>query len=287
MAEEEKTLILFNDRFVEREEVVIDLEDRGYQFGDGVYEVVKIYNGKPFQLAEHMKRLERSLNEIRLPLPYDIAQLKEKVEELLQRDPVNDGIVYLQVTRGAAKRVHAFPAETKSVITAYTRETPRPVQNLKVGIGAHLTNDIRWLRCDIKSLNLLGNVLAKQEALDNDCGEAIFHRGDMVTEGSSSNVFVKKDGSWYTHPATNLILNGITRQLVIKLMKNLNMPVKEEAVKIADLLNADEVIVTSTTQEVMPVVSVDGEPIGSGDVGEWTKKLQEAFEERISQVAEV
>jgi len=280
-------LILFNDRFVEREEVVIDIEDRGYQFGDGVYEVIRIYNGKPFQLDEHMQRLERSLNEIRLPLPYDMGHFIDNIKELIKRDPVHDGIVYLQVTRGNALRSHAFPTETNSVITAYTRETPRPKDSLKEGISAHLTNDIRWLRCDIKSLNLLGNVMAKQEALDNHCGEAIFHRGDLVTEGSSSNVFIKKEGVWYTHPATNLILNGITRQFVMKLMASLNMPVKEEALKISDLLNADEVIVTSTTQEVMPVISVDGEPIGTGDVGEWTQKLQAAFEEHISQSAGV
>lgn len=280
-------MILFNDRFIKRDEAVIDIEDRGYQFGDGVYEVVRIYNGKPFQLDEHMERLERSLKEIRLPLPYEINELTENIKELIQRDPVGDGIVYLQVTRGKALRTHGFPSETNSVITAYTREMPRPVDHLNSGISAHLTADIRWLRCDIKSLNLLGNVLAKQEALENDCSEAIFHRGDTLTEGSSSNVFVKKDGAWYSHPATNLILNGITRRFVIELMASLNMPVHEQAVKLSDLLNADEVIVTSTTQEVMPVVSIDGEPIGDGDVGEWTKKLQGAFVERIQQIARV
>jgi D-alanine transaminase len=280
-------MILLNDRFIERDEAIIDIEDRGYQFGDGVYEVVRIYNGKPFQLDEHMERLERSLNEIRLPLPYDIALLSDYIKELIQKEPVKDGIVYLQVTRGQAIRSHGFPKETNSVITAYTREMPRPVQKLKDGISAHLTDDIRWLRCDIKSLNLLGNVLAKQEALDNDCGEAIFHRGDKVTEGSSSNVFIKKGEEWYTHPATNLILNGITRRFVLELMASLDMPVIEQTFNLADLLNADEVIVTSTTQEVMPVVTVDGEPIANGEVGEWTRKLQAAFEEHIRQIAKV
>ena len=280
-------MILFNDRLIEREEAAVDIEDRGYQFGDGVYEVIRIYNGRWFLFEEHMERLERSLNEIRLTLPYDIDQFNSYLHELLKKAPVSDGIIYLQVTRGKALRSHAFPAETNSVVTAYTRETPRPLSDLHAGIKAHLTNDIRWLRCDIKSLNLLGNVLAKQEALENQCGEAIFHRGDTVTEGSSSNVFIKKDDTWYTHPATNLILNGITRQFLFQLMASLKMPVKEEAFKISDLLNADEVIVTSTTQEVMPVISVDGEPIGTGSVGEWTKKLQQAFEDKIQQLAEV
>jgi D-alanine transaminase len=276
------TLILWNERIVKREEVQIDIEDRGYQFGDGVYEVIRVYHGKPFQLDEHLERLERSLNEIRLALPYPMEDFKHLLQQLLDKDPVTDGIIYLQVTRGNALRSHAFPSEAKSVVTAYTREMPRPTKSLAEGIGAHLTNDIRWLRCDIKSLNLLGNVLAKQEALDNDCGEALFHRGDIVTEGSSSNVFIKKDGAWLTHPANHLILNGITRRFVMRLMADLEMPVKEEAFKIADLLNADEVIITSTTQEVMPVVSIDGEPVGNGEVGEWTRSLQNAFERHIS-----
>jgi D-alanine transaminase len=278
-------MILVNDRFVERTEATVDIEDRGYQFGDGVYEVIRVYGGAPFLLDEHMARLARSLREIRLEPPYGIDELTDKIRRLITLNALGDGIVYLQITRGVSPRTHGFPKNAHSVLTAYTQTLDRPLQALQEGIRAHLTEDIRWLRCDIKSLNLLGSVLAKQEALDKGCAEAILHRGKTVTEGSASNVFALIGGVWFTHPANHLILDGITRRSVLRIMQELDMPAKEEAVTVEQLLAAEELIVTSTTQEVMPVVAVDGRPIGDGSVGPWTRRLQEAFEAAIRETA--
>ncbi len=204
--------ILYNDEIMVRDNVV-EIEDRGYQFGDGVYEVIGVYDGEPLLMDEHMKRLERSAREIRLTLPTEVGQLKEKLQQLVQANGLEEGIIYLQVSRGVSPRWHEFPSKsTKAVTVAYTREEERETALEDNGGTAILAEDIRWLRCDIKTLNLLPNVLAKQNAVENNAIEAILHRGDTVTEASASNVFIVKDGELYTHPADNYILNGITRQ---------------------------------------------------------------------------
>lgn len=270
-------MFLLNNIFLSRSSVLIDPEDRGYQFGDGIYEVIRIYNGKMFLADGHYKRLERSAHEIFLKLPYSIQTLNGYLEKLIKDNNVVDGIVYLQVTRGVAPRTHAFPPETEPVLTAYTKLLSRPINEIEHGIKALLTEDIRWLRCDIKSLNLLGNVLAKEKATKQNYGEAILHRGDVVTEGSSTNVFAVKNGKLYTHPTTHLILPGITRQKVIELALDRHIPVIEETMKVSELLAMDEVFITSTTMEVTPVVQIDDHLIADGKPGELTRKLQEAF----------
>ncbi|WP_425451966.1 D-amino-acid transaminase [Bacillus taeanensis] len=275
-------MILFQDQIIEREEVLIDLEDRGYQFGDGIYEVIRIYDGKPFTLREHLNRLERSADEIQLPLPFTLDEIAQHIITLIQRNSLHNGQVYLQITRGAALRNHSFPNEVNPVLTAYTKEIDRPFEKQLTGIKAILTEDIRWLRCDIKSLNLLGNVLGKQKAVDSGVDEAIFHRGELVTEGSSTNVFIIKNGVLQTHPPTNLILSGITRNVVLKLASELGIEVKEEAFTIHDLKEAEEVFVTSTTQEVMPIIEVNSTAIQKGTPGEITKKIQAAFSAEIT-----
>ncbi|HET7615542.1 MAG TPA: D-amino-acid transaminase [Bacillales bacterium] len=274
-------MILFQNRFIERDDAVVDIEDRGYQFGDGVYEVVRVYGGQFYLLDEHMSRLERSTSEIRVEMPMTTKALKQNLLDLVQKNGLKDGIVYLQLTRGASVRTHHFPEQSEAVLTAYTREMPRPVGQMENGVRTILTEDVRWLRCDIKSLNLLGNVLAKQEAKERGATEAVFHRGDTVTEGSSSNVLIVKDGVVLTHPANRLILNGITKNKVFQLADQEGVAVKEKEFSVETLLTADEVFITSTTSEITPVVQIDETRIGDGAPGAVTLKLQKAFGQSI------
>ncbi|MDA8353135.1 MAG: D-amino-acid transaminase [Firmicutes bacterium] len=273
--------ILFDETFTPRDQAKVDIEDRGYQFGDGIYEVIRVYGGKMFCLEPHLQRLQRSTSEIRLQLPYSLERLKQLLQELVQNNHLTDGNVYLQVSRGTAPRNHKFPENTRPMVVAYTMEAPRPVKMLDEGIHTITDPDIRWLRCDIKSLNLLGAVMSKQKAADRGCEEAILHRDGRVTEGSSTNVFLVKDGTLITHPADHLILHGITRQVVLELAAELNWPVEERAASIEELFRADEVFITSTTTEVTPVISIDGRTVSDGKPGPMTRRLQKAFAERI------
>ncbi|GGE10060.1 D-alanine aminotransferase [Marinithermofilum abyssi] len=274
-------MILWHDTLIARERAQVDIEDRGYQFGDGIYEVIRVYGGKIFCLSEHLDRFERSAREIKLDLPYSLERLGSLLEDLVRQNQLTDGTVYLQASRGAAPRNHPFPEKAVPVIVAYTKEAPRPMSYLQDGIHTITQEDIRWLRCDIKSLNLLGAVLAKQAAVERGCQESILHRDGRVTEGSSTNVFIVKDGELRTHPANNLILHGITRAVVLELAQELAIPVKETPFFVEELFRADEIFVTSTTMEIAPVVSIDGRKTGSGHPGPVTRRLQEAFEKRI------
>lgn len=273
---------LWNDQIVKNEEVLVDKEDRGYQFGDGVYEVVKVYNGELFTATEHIDRFFDSAEKIRITIPYTKDKLHQLLHQLVEANNIDTGHVYFQITRGAGPRNHIFPGDdVKPVITGNAKENPRPLENFEKGVKATCVEDIRWLRCDIKSLNLLGAVLAKQEAYEKGCYEAILHRDEIITEGSSSNIYGVKEGVLFTHPANNLILNGITRQVIIKCAAEIGLTVNEQAMTKEQLLAMDEVIVSSTTSEVTPVIEIDGTVIGNGTPGEWTRKLQAQFETKI------
>lgn len=206
--------VIVGGEIVDREIATVDIEDRGYQFGDGVYEVIRVYNGKMFTAKEHLNRLQESAEKISIQIPYQPSELEEMLKGLIEKNGLANGIIYMQFTRGTSPRNHAFPHNVAPTFVAYTRKVDRPVSSMQEGIKAIFIEDIRWLRCDIKSLNLLGNLLAKQKAVEAGCFEAIQHRGNIVTEGSSSNVAIVKNGTVITHPANNLILNGITRQKV-------------------------------------------------------------------------
>src|SRR5699024_10632473 len=235
-----------------------------------------------FTAKEHFERLLRSAKEIGLELNYTVEGLTELITELLSANGVVNGGVYIQVTRGAAPRDHAFPEPSvKANITAFTKSYERPYKLLEEGINAVTTEDIRWLRCDIKSLNLLGNVLAKEYAVKYNAKEAIQHRGEIVTEGSSSNVYAIKDGVIYTHPINNYILNGITRKVIKAIAEEKNIPFNEETFTVDFLKNADEIIVSSTSVEVMAVIKLNGDVVGDGKVGPITKSLQEGFNRYI------
>ena len=272
---------LWNDQIVKEDEVVVNQEDRGYQFGDGIYEVIKVYNGEVFTANEHIDRFYESADKIRLVIPYTKDKLLMMLHELIEKNELDTGHVYFQITRGANSRNHIFPGpEVKPVFTATVKENPRPLANFENGVKTITLDDIRWLRCDIKSLNLLGAVLAKQEAYEKGAYEAILHRDGVVTEGSSSNIFAIKNDTLYTHPANNLILNGITRRVVIDCANEIGLKVSETAFTVEEMMEMDELIVTSTTSEVTPIIEVDGKAIGNG-VGEWTRKLQVQFNTKI------
>ncbi|MBG9653371.1 D-amino-acid transaminase [Cytobacillus firmus] len=274
--------VILNGDLIERSEAKVDIEDRGYQFGDGVYEVIRVYNGKMFTADEHLERLLESGKKIELNIPYSKDQLKQMLAEMIERNNLELGIIYMQFSRGTSPRNHAYPgADVAPVLTAYTRETTRPVGSMRNGVRAILIEDIRWLRCDIKSLNLLGNIMAKQKAAQSGCFEAIQHRGDTVTEGSSSNIAIVKDGTLYTHPATNLILNGITRRKINEICRENGIALKESAFSKEDLLAADEVFMSSTSAEITPITEIEGKPVGNGSPGLITNKLQNLFEDAI------
>ena len=273
--------IVYNGALSKRETIAIDIEDRGYQFGDGIYEVIRIYNGKFFAWEGHIERLFASAQKIRLEIPYTREQLKKILEDLIVKNNVVIGTVYLQFTRGVSPRKHAFPgSEILPTFVAYTRDSERPVKQMESGVETWIVEDKRWLHCDIKSLNLLGNILAYEDAHKEGCYEAILNRGGKITEGSHTNVAIIVDGVLITHPANNLILNGITRQIILKLCERLLIPVKEKEFTPKELMEADEVFLTSTTMEITPVVKINGQLIGKGP-SLITKKLQAAFREEI------
>ncbi|WP_233879280.1 D-amino-acid transaminase [Virgibacillus halodenitrificans] len=269
--------ILFNNQITARERF-IDIEDRGYQFGDGIYEVIGVYDGKPFLLEEHLLRLKRSAKEVHLKLPEKIEKIKENLEKLVHINELVEGIIYLQISRGTAARWHEFPSpEVSPVMVAYTRAEQRMSNVEDEGAIATLTEDIRWLRCDIKTLNLLPNVLAKQKAVEQNAIEAILHRGETVTEASASNVFMVRNEEVYTHPANNFILNGITRQQVLQLCNKLGIPVNEKPFNIKEMLQAEEVFITATKLDIVPILKVDQHTIASGNPGNITKKILREF----------
>ncbi|MGK4045879.1 D-amino-acid transaminase [Heyndrickxia oleronia] len=279
--------IIFNGEIVEKSEVNIDIEDRGYQFGDGIYEVIRVYNGHLFTKDEHIQRLYESAEKISIRIPFSKKDLMQRLEELVETNQLDTGIIYLQITRGTYTRQHGFPSEEIiPTYVAYTREMPIPQVSMDNGVKGLLVEDIRWLRCDIKSLNLLGNTLAKQKAAEAGCYEAIQHRGEEITEGSSSNVFIVKNNCVITRPATNLILNGITRQVILKLCKENGIEYKEQIFTVNDLKQADEVFISSTTSEVMPIVQINELQINSGTPGKITKKLQNLFKREIEKLSE-
>src|SRR5699024_7069187 len=256
-------------------------EERGLQFGDGIYEVIRVYNGRCYLLHEHIDRLFRSADAIKLALPFSKQDIIHLLQELLEKnDMANDGIIYLQATRGSARRTHAFPkGDVQANVYAYVQDLPRNLENLTNGVCAITYPDVRWEYCYIKSLNLLPNVLAKQAASEKGCYEAILHKDGEVTECSSANVFMVKSGKIYTFPATKRILHGCVRMRVKAFSQELSIPFIENSFTLEDISHADEIFLSSTTSEIMPVIRVDQTQIGDGSPGPITRKLQKAYEQ--------
>lgn len=273
--------ILHNDEFIQEEDLKISKEDRGYQFGDGIYEVIRVYSGDLYTAKEHIDRFYDSAEIVKIVVPYTKDIFHKLLYDLVERNEIKNGQVYVQITRGAHMRQHQFPSDSSPVVVAYTKTVERPLELMRNGAHAIFLEDMRWLRCDIKSLNLLGNVMAKQEAYENGCFEAVLHRGEMITEGSSSNMYGIKDGVLYTHPATNLILDGITRRTILSLCDELGITVQQIPMTKDQALNMDEFFMSSTTAEIIPLTQIDGNKIGTGERGTLTEKLQKAFEAKL------
>ncbi|WAA11762.1 D-amino-acid transaminase [Fervidibacillus halotolerans] len=274
--------MFLNGKLIERTKGKIDVEDRGFQFGDGIYEVIAVYGGRPFALSDHLDRLFESAKKIYMEIPYSKKELEDGIHRLLHVDKREHCYIYIQVSRGISPRNHIIPQRISGTVIIYLLDPIREKENWKRrGIKAAITEDIRWLRCDIKTTSLLGNVLVKQKAVEKQASEAILHREQRVTEGSSSNVWIVKDGLLRTHPADQFILNGITRKQILAISKQQRIPYVEQSFTVDELLGADEVFITSTTMEVTPVVEVDEVKINEGKPGLLTKKLQWLLEREI------
>ncbi len=274
-----------NGEYTDYNKSFIHIEDRGYQFADGVYEVFAIIESKIVDYEGHIKRLYRSLNELRIISPIQKKSYKFHIKEIIKRNIINNGLVYLQVTRGVASRDFKFPKNSKSSIVIIGKNSPSDYynDNFNKGISVKTTNDLRWKRVDIKSLNLLPPVLAKQFAVDNNCDEAwLLDENGYITEGSSSNAWIVKNKTVITRPVSNSILNGITRSTLIKSLEKVGYKYSERRFNLDDIKDADEAFITSATQFVMPVIRVNNIKIGNGNVGKFTILFKEIYFKSIS-----
>ncbi|MCF8044234.1 MAG: aminotransferase class IV [Desulfarculaceae bacterium] len=276
---ESNPTVFFNGGFMKKEDVCISPDDRGFLFGDGVYEVIKIYEGEPFELDTHLVRLARSLAEVGMK-EIDSRQLEKACRSLIEKNDLagRDASCYIQITRGAAVRKHPFP-EKETPLTVYMAVTAHKEDGRKKeqGVKVILRPDIRWNRCDIKSVSLLPNVLACQEARDEEAEEILFVRDGAVTEGSHTNFCAVFDNVLHTHPEGPNILPSVTRDVVLRLCSRLGIETRLYPVLESRLEKADEMMILGTHTEITPVVLWDGKQVGNGKPGPVTRKLQEAF----------
>jgi D-alanine transaminase len=266
-------MVFLNGRFLPLEQATVPVLDRGFIFGDGVYELVPVYSRAPFRMDEHLARLERSLAAVRIANPYERDKWRSVILELVAQQPWDDQGVYLQVTRGVAKRDHAFPAGVEPTVFAMSNPLVNPPAALvEQGAAAVSAPDNRWLRCDIKSISLIGNVLLRQASADAGAAETILFRDGILTEASASNVFVAKNGLLLSPPKSNLILPGITYDVVVEIAQQLGLPLEFRDVREAEVRAAEEVWVTSSSKEMLAIVVLDGRPVGEGKPGPLFKR---------------
>ncbi|MEO6102265.1 MAG: D-amino acid aminotransferase [Pseudoxanthomonas sp.] len=276
------SIVYLNGSFMNAAEASISPMDRGFLFADGVYEVVPVFNSRPLQMHEHLRRLERSLDELQIARPMTREQGAALFLEMIERNGGGDLAIYLQITRGApGKRDHGFPVPpvTPTVFMTASSLGKTAVDDIANAAGAKAitAQDIRWLRCDIKSVALLASVLMRQRAVEAGAVETIMIRDGQVTEGSSTNVFVVTQQSIATPPLSPLILGGITRELVLDVARTLGLTVEEREIAAAELLAADEIWVTSATKDVLPIVNLDGKVLGNGRPGPVWKALAQSY----------
>jgi D-alanine transaminase len=280
--------LYFNGRFTNTSERVLGVEDRGFQFGDAVYEVFKFLNGRPIFLSDHYRRLVRGLHEIEIRPPWPEAAFARIVDELLERTGFESGIVYVQVSRGEMERAHFYRDDLEPTALAYTRRFNFPNDAKKErGIKMITTSDQRWLRCDVKSVNLLGNAMAKKKAQRAGAEEALLLANGTVREGASSSFFAVRGGRLITHPLDEHILPGVVRDHTISLALANKIRVDERPLRETELFDLDEAFITSTTQGVMPVTEIDGRVIGNSRRGEVTSVLQRLLDEAEAREAAV
>jgi D-alanine transaminase len=278
-------MVFLNGRLLPIEEAKVPVLDRGFIFGDGVYELVPVYSRVAFRLDEHLARLERSLGETRIRNPYSRAQWRDIVYQLVDAQPFEDQGVYFQVTRGVAKRDHAFPKDAEPTVFAMSNPLVTPAKELvQKGAAAVSAHDNRWLRCDIKSISLIGNCLLRQLSAEAGAVETILFRDGKLTEASASNVFVVKRGAILSPPKSSLILPGITYDVVVELARANGLPLELRDVAEPEVRGADELWISSSSKEVLPIVSLDGAPVGDGRPGPLFGRMYQLYQEFKQQV---
>jgi D-alanine transaminase len=263
-------------------EAKVSALDRGFLFGDAIYEVLRVYQGKPWLEQQHFDRLAYSLNAIRIT-GIDLSRLRQRMMDTIAAGSFREATVYIQITRGAAPRIHPFPVGVKPLEFLFVQEFTDPYREARVtGARVILQPDIRWGRCDIKSTNLLGNVLSMQAAKEAGCLEALlYHPDGSLTEGTHTSLFGVAEGHLLTAPNSSEILPGITRQLVLRLAEKAQVPVRQQPFNRRNLEGIAELFVTGTTSEVLPIVEVDGRRIGTGQPGPITRRLQQAYNDEV------
>ena len=275
-------MIYLNGQYMPIEEAKISVLDRGFIFGDGVYEVIPVYSRRAFRLPEHLRRLQHSLDGIKLANPHSDAEWTRIIGELVARNNGDDQYLYLHITRGAARRDHAFPSPpvTPTVFMMSSPLSTPPAELLQSGIACITASDNRWLRCDIKSIALLPNVLLRQMAVDAGCAETILIRNnEFMTEGAASNIFVVKNGKLLAPPKDNLMLPGITYDVVLEIAAASGIPHEVRRVMQEELFAADELLLTSSTKEVLAITQLDGQPVGSGKPGAMFARLHALYQD--------
>lgn len=276
---ENEQIVYLNGRFLPIGEAHVSVLDRGFIYGDGVYELIPVYGGSPFRMRQHLTRLQRSLDGIGLSNPHSNAEWEDLVREMVARQPFADQAVYFQVTRGVAKRDHAFPHGVPATVFMMSNPlvTPTPEQ-VERGVAVVTAEDNRWRRCDLKTISLLGNVLMRQLAAENDAVETVMFRDGFLTEASASNVLVVRDGCIIVPPKDNLILPGITYDATMEFAGDAGVPLETRPVSRDEALGADEMWLSSSTKEVLAITTVDGKPFGGGRPGPVFRRLWEVFQ---------
>jgi D-alanine transaminase len=278
-------IAFLNGEFVELSNAKISVLDRGFIFGDGVYEVIPVYSKRLFRLDEHLERLQNSLDAIRIDNPYPESEWKKFLSQIVMKHAEEDQSIYLQVTRGVAPRDHAFPKGVKP--TVFMMSTPLKVTDqatFEKGIAAITLDDIRWLHCNVKAIALLPNILMRQTAIDEGAQEAILVRDGEVTEGAASNVFIVRNGVIKTPPKSARLLPGVTRDLVVELAKKQGLLCEESNFSRPELQAADEIWMTSSTKEILPVVKLNDAIIGNGKPGKLTRQMYEIYQQYKQQL---
>jgi D-alanine transaminase len=273
-------MVFLNGKFLPIEEAKVPVLDRGFIFGDGVYELVPVYSRVPFRLDEHLARLERSLAETRIRNPYTRAQWRELIYRLVDAQSFDDQGVYFQVTRGVAKRDHAFPRDVEPTVFMMSNPLVTPPRELvQKGAAAVTAQDNRWLRCDIKSISLIGNCLLRQLSAEAGAVETILFRDGKLTEAAASNVFVVKRGVILSPPKSSLILPGITYDVVVELAGASGLPLELRDVTEPEVRGGDEIWVSSSSKEVLPIVALDAVPVGDGRPGPLFGRMYQLYQE--------
>jgi D-alanine transaminase len=271
-------MIYLNGKFMPIEQACIPVLDRGFIFGDGVYEVIPVYSRKPFRLTKHLRRLQHSLDGIRLDNPHSDIEWRDLFEQVIAKNNEDDQSLYLHITRGVAKRDHAFPQVPPTVMIVSNPLLPPPTELLASGVAAVTANDNRWVRCDIKSISLLPNVLLRQLAVDADAAETILIRDGYLTEGSASSIFVVKDQVLLAPPQSHLILPGVTYEVVLELAAANNIAHETREISEEELRNAEEILLTSSTKEIMAVTHLDDQLVGNGKPGAKFSELHKLYQ---------